>query len=77
MDDFSLDNAYLYANEVGLNIDNFSIEQIELIMKPIFAPEDFYQDGEISRLEALKLHSYYLKIMGIKKNDRLKALKLV
>ena len=32
MDDFLIDDAYLYANEVGLNIDNFSIEQIELIM---------------------------------------------
>lgn len=77
MDDFLLEDAYLYTNEVGLNIDNFTIEQIELIMKPIFSPEDFYQDGEISFLEALKLHNYYLKIMGIKEKDRLKALKLV
>lgn len=40
-------------------------EQAEIILQPIHAPENFYQDGEISEFEAMENWLNKLKMSGI------------
>ena len=65
------------AKELGLDLNKFSSEQLEVILKPIHAPEDLYQDGEISRIEAIRLHNYNLCQVNVNGADRVKALRLI
>ncbi len=76
LDDFLLNDAYLEVCRVDLNLDPYNDEQITLIMKPIWAPEDFYRDGEVSLEQALRLHNLELIEANISDSDRIKALRL-
>lgn len=77
LSDAELDDAYLLACQVGLNLDPYNDEQITAIMKPLWAPEDFYQDGEISQSEAIEYHVKELNRLNVYSSDISKALRLI
>ena len=49
-------------DQLGLNPTDFSKEQIDLILLPSHAPENYYQDGEITSNQADKIH--YTKLIN-------------
>ena len=63
--------------EIGIDYTKLNKEQIETILIPDYAPENYYQDGEISTDEADYLHSQRLIQCGIVGELYIKAMKLV
>ena len=62
--------------EIGIDYTKLNKEQIETILIPDHAPENYYQDGEISTDEADYLHSQRLIQCGIVGELYIKAMKL-
>jgi len=62
--------------EIGIDYTKLNQEQIETILIPDYAPENYYQDGEISTDEADYLHSQRLIQCGIVGELYIKAMKL-
>ena len=62
--------------EIGIDYTKLNKEQIETILIPDYAPENYYQDGEISTDEADYLHSQRLIQCGIVGDLYSKAMKL-
>jgi len=62
--------------EIGIDYTKLNKEQIETILIPDYAPENYYQDGEISTDEADYLHSQRLIQCGIVGELYIKAMKL-
>ena len=62
--------------EIGIDYTKLNKEQIETILIPDHAPENYYQDGEISTDEADYLHSQRLIQCGIVGELYSKAMKL-
>ena len=62
--------------EIGIDYTKLNKEQIETILIPDYAPENYYQDGEISTDEADYLHSQRLIQCGIVGELYSKAMKL-
>jgi len=62
--------------EIGIDYTKLNQEQIETILIPDYAPENYYQDGEISTDEADYLHSQRLIQCGIVGELYSKAMKL-
>ena len=63
--------------KIGIDYTKLNKEQIEIILIPDHAPENYYQDGEISTDEADYLHSQRLIQCGIVGDLYSKAMKLV
>ena len=63
-------------DSIDINPDKLSHEQIDIILYPINAPENYYQDGEISPLRAKQLHNDNLCRANINGRDRVNALRL-
>ena len=63
--------------EIGIDYRKLNKEQIDAIMFPDYAPEDYYQDGEIGEREADHLHSQRLIQCGVVGETYKKAWKLV
>ena len=61
--------------EMGLNIDNYTDEQIDVILKPLNAPEDYYCDGEISPDQADRIYVKKLANINISREDQIQVLK--
>ena len=51
--------------EIGIDYRKLNKEQIDAIMLPDHAPENYYQDGEIGEREADYLHSQRLIQCGV------------
>jgi lysophospholipase L1-like esterase len=66
-----------YLAEVGIHVDDLNDEQLEAILLPLIAPEDYYQDGEISKGQADYLHSQRLIRCGVVGDLYIKAMKLI
>ena len=49
----------------GFDKDKLSDEQIEIILQPEWAPENFHQDGEISPIQAERLWIHNLKSLKV------------
>ena len=62
--------------EIGIDYTKLNKEQVETILIPDHAPENYYQDGEISTDEADYLHSQRLIQCGIVGELYSKAMKL-
>lgn len=62
--------------DIGIDYTKLNKEQIETILIPDYAPENYYQDGEISTDEADYLHSQRLIQCGIVGELYSKAMKL-
>ena len=62
--------------EIGIDYTKLNKEQVETILIPDHAPENYYQDGEISTDEADYLHSQRLIQCGIVGELYIKAMKL-
>ena len=62
--------------EVGIDINDLDSNQLEAILVPIHAPEDYHQDGEISVEQAYYLHSQRFVQCGIVGELYKKAIKL-
>tara|TARA_R100001530_G_scaffold133119_2_gene106171 strand:+ start:2544 stop:2786 length:243 start_codon:yes stop_codon:yes gene_type:complete len=62
--------------EIGIDYTQLNREQIETILIPDHAPENYYQDGEISTDQAEYLHSQRLIQCGIVGDLYNKAMKL-
>ena len=62
--------------EIGIDYTKLNKEQIETVLIPAHAPENYYQDGEISMDEADYLHSQRLIQCGIVGDLYSKAMKL-
>ena len=62
--------------DIGINPDKFTNKQLGVILMPYYAPENFYQDGEISHKQAMQLHNKRLCQVGINGKDRANAFKL-
>ena len=63
--------------EIGIDYTKLNKEQIETILIPDYAPENYYQDGEIGDREADYLHSQRLIQCGVVGETYKKAWKLV
>ena len=63
--------------EIGIDYRKLNKEQIDAIMFPEHAPENYYQDGEIGDREADYLHSQRLIQCGVVGEAYKKAWKLV
>ena len=62
---------------LGFDHTKFTAEQIRHLLKPSFAPEDYYCDGEITPQQADKAWIMGLIRLGIRGNDFDKALKII
>jgi hypothetical protein len=62
--------------DIGIDPDKFTNEQLGVILMPYYAPENFYQDGEISHTRAMHLHNERLCRVNVNGKDRANALKL-
>ena len=62
--------------EIGIDYTKLNKEQVETILIPDHAPENYYQDGEISTDAAAYLHSQRLIQCGIVGELYSKAMKL-
>ena len=63
--------------EIGIDYTKLNKEQMEIVLIPAHAPENYYQDGEISMDKADYLHSQRLIQCGIVGELYSKAMKLV
>jgi len=63
--------------EVGIDHRRLTKKQIETILMPNYAPENFYHDGEISVDRAHYLHSQRLIQCGIVGELYKKAMELI
>ena len=63
--------------EIGIDINALTDEQLETILIPVHAPENYHQDGEISPERADYLHSQRLIQCGIVGDLYKKAWKLI
>lgn len=61
--------------QVGLNPETLTDEQKEIILQPLDAPENYYQDGEIEEAEALEWWKWRLEKTGLSKIQITKAIK--
>lgn len=61
--------------KIGLNPSDLTFEQIDLILQPVNAPEDYYMDGEISSNRADREYSIKLANIGLSRDDQVKVLK--
>lgn len=52
----------------------FTLEQMKLLLQPSIAPEDYYQDGEITSRQALFNWVAKLKKAGVSQRDIAKAI---
>lgn len=62
---------------VGLDYDKLTKDQIDLIILPSEAPENFYCDGEIDHITALKYWKRNLRDSGLDNVQVSKAVKLI
>ena len=62
--------------EIGIDYTKLSPEQLEAVLVPMHAPENYHQDGEISYERAYYLHSQRLIQCGIVGDTYKKAMKL-
>ena len=72
MDEYTLRQI----KSVGIDHTKLTEKQIYIIAIPIIAPENYYQDGEISHETANYLHSQRLIQYGIIGETYKKAMKL-
>jgi hypothetical protein len=61
---------------VGIDINALNDAQLETVLIPVHAPENYYQDGEISSQFADYLHSQRLIQHGITGDLYIKAMRL-
>jgi hypothetical protein len=62
---------------LGFKVENLTENQIETIMIPFDAPENYYHDGEISHAQAKAIWKNQLIQSGINGSDLIRALNLI
>jgi hypothetical protein len=73
MDEYTLKEI----KKAGIDYTKLTKEQLYAISVPIIAPENYYQDGEISSERAYYLHSQRLIQCGIVGKTYVKAMSLI
>jgi hypothetical protein len=61
----------------GLNPDDYTDEQMRVIMKPLDAPEDYYQDGEVNDEEAEEIWVWQMQQAEISPIDIIRIKRFV